>query len=215
MPRNMERDEREALRRKNQLIEAGFQLFAEHGIENISLQEVAVAAEVGPATLYKYYQNKVNLVIAISGKKWQEFWSQINANGFSPDLTAYQMIASYTDIIIRIYHENPSLLRFSGMYKSYIRREGASAEQLRVQLDGLQPISVLFHNLYERAKEDHSIRTDISEQVMFRTIALTMLCMAERYALGIVWADDQECNGDHTQELTYLKEMLLDWCKRH
>lgn len=39
MPRNIERDKREADRRKNQLIEAGFRLFSQNGIETVSLQK--------------------------------------------------------------------------------------------------------------------------------------------------------------------------------
>ena len=41
MGRNTERDEREAIRRKTQLIHAGFELFSENGIETVSLNAVA------------------------------------------------------------------------------------------------------------------------------------------------------------------------------
>ena len=37
MPRNIERDKREADRRKNQLIEAGFRLFSQNGLETVTL----------------------------------------------------------------------------------------------------------------------------------------------------------------------------------
>ena len=77
MPRNIERDEKEAMRRKEQLMEAGFRLFSQYGIENVSLQRVADAAEVGVATLYNYYQTKVKLVIAISGKIWGDLWKEV------------------------------------------------------------------------------------------------------------------------------------------
>lgn len=77
MPRNIERDEKEAMRRKEQLMKAGFRLFSQYGIENVSLQRVADAAEVGVATLYNYYQTKVKLVIAISGKIWGDLWKEI------------------------------------------------------------------------------------------------------------------------------------------
>jgi hypothetical protein len=69
----------------------------------------------------------------------------------------------------------------------------------------------MYHKLYEQAKVDHSIRTDLSEQELFTTVAIAMLAVAERYAQGIVWANDHKT--DHTQELKYLKEMLLMWCK--
>lgn len=55
MPRNIERDKREADRRKNQLIEAGFRLFSQNGIETVSLQKVADAANVSPATMAERY----------------------------------------------------------------------------------------------------------------------------------------------------------------
>ena len=63
MPRNIERDKREADRRKNQLIEAGFRLFSQNGIETVSLQKVADAANVSPATMYKYFLTKEKLLM--------------------------------------------------------------------------------------------------------------------------------------------------------
>lgn len=76
MPRNIERDKREADRRKNQLIEAGFRLFSQNGIETVSLQKVADAANVSPATMYKYFLTKEKLLIAISAKVWDEVWQE-------------------------------------------------------------------------------------------------------------------------------------------
>ena len=55
------------------------------------------------------------------------------------------------------------------------------------------------------------IRTDIPEQQLFTSVAIAMLAVAERYAQGIVWADDHK--EDHTQELEFLKGMLLTWCR--
>lgn len=214
MPRNIERDEKEAMRRKKQLMEAGFRLFSQYGIESVSLQRVADAAEVGVATMYKYYRTKVKLVIAISGKIWGDLWKEILEEK-GPELfesfTAYQYIEFYTDLIIQIYRERPEILRFSNNYKNFISHEGVRGEVLDEHLDVLKPARVLYHTLYERAKIDKSIRTDISEQQLFTSVAIAMLAVAERYAQGIVWADDHKT--DHTQELEYLKEILLNWCK--
>ena len=76
MGRNSERDEREAIRRKNQLIHAGFELFSANGIETVSLNAVAEKADVGVATMYNYFQSKINFVIAISTKIWGEMWEE-------------------------------------------------------------------------------------------------------------------------------------------
>lgn len=213
MARNVERDRREAQRRKDRLMEEGFRLFSRHGIEAVSLQRVADAADVSAATMYKYFQTKEKLVIAISARVWGESWQDVLSRRAPDDLerlTAYQGIAFYADQIIRMYQERPELLHFSSEYKTFICYSGVEDAQLREHLDVLEPIRGLFHRMYERARVDGSIRTDIPEQQMFTTVVITMLSVAERYAQGIVWANDHK--DDHTQELVFLKEMLLAWC---
>ena len=130
MGRNTERDEREAIRRKSQLINAGFELFSANGIETVSLNVVAEKADVGVATMYNYFQNKVNFVIAISTSIWGEMWEQ-TWESFSDELskmTAYELVDFYCNKIIEIYNERPELLKFSANYKTFLHREGATQE---------------------------------------------------------------------------------------
>lgn len=211
MARNIARDKREAAYRREQLMDVGFRLFAEHGIDAVSLQSIAADADVGIATLYKYYPTKAHLVVAISGRVWGRVWQKADAEseGFA-GFSAYDCIAYYADRIIRLYQKFPALLRFSSDDKNYIRREGIDGTQLSAHLDMLAPLETLFHTAYMRAVADGSIRTDISERELFTTASITMLSVAERYAQGIVWADNGK--SDHTPELLHLKEMLLLWC---
>ena len=215
MARNTERDAREAKRRKQQLCEAGLRLFSTRGIEGVSLQEVAIAADVGVATLFKYYQNKTNLLISISANLWDGVWKNTLDKLPEEELmqkNAYELVSLYADIIINLYRERPEVLCFSSNYKTYIRRDGTSSEQLKEHLEVLDPLAKLFHIKYEEAKQNHCIRTDIPEKQLFSTVALTMLAMAERYAQGIVWADDNSSN--YMPELLNVKEMLLLWIKQ-
>lgn len=171
------------------------------------------AAGVGATTLFKYFRNKENLVIAISGMVWKKIWQDtLTRYGEKEyaEFTAYEMIRNCTSCLIRIYRENPEIFRFSGNYKTFICRRGMRAEDLREHLDPLEPVRTMFHQAYLRVKTDHSIRTDISEEVLFTSVAIAMLAAAERYAQGIVWANR---NGtDHTQELLIIQEMILNWC---
>jgi len=79
MSRNVARDELFERERRGRIIEVGFRLFSEKTIESVSLEQVAVEAKAGIATLYSYYQNKVNLVVAISAAKWGAFWRNAHA----------------------------------------------------------------------------------------------------------------------------------------
>lgn len=215
MPRNIEKDTQEEARRRKQILEAGFKLFSEQGIENVSMNAVAAAAGVGPTTLFKYYQTKEKLVVAISGMAWSAVWqnnyAETGLEGFAR-LSAYEMIENYTDSMIALYQKQPALLRFSGNYKTFINRRHMKDEELKEHLDPLESIHTVFKIAYRRAQTDHSIRTDIPEDVLFTTIAIGMLAMAERYAQGIVWAGRGE--EDHTRELRIAQEMILTWCTK-
>lgn len=212
MARNAERDAQEMEKRQNQILNAGFELFSEKGIDAVSIQAVADVAGVGVATVYNYYRNKVNLVVAISAKIWSEVWmTSIAEKGkaITEEMNAYELIDFYADVIIRLYRNNPRLLKFSSDYKTFICREKVGEDSLAEQLDALAPIGVLFHQRYEEARENGCIRTDLREEDIFLTISLTMLGMAERYAQGLVWA--KKPDSDYTRELTNLKEMILKW----
>lgn len=213
LARNIEKDRHEEARRRKHILESGLKLFSEQGIESVSMNAVAAASGVGPTTLFKYYQNKEKLVISISAMAWKNIWqetlSQYGEEDYSK-FSAREMIRIYTSSIIRIYQERPELLRFSGNYKTFLCRQDIQAGALREHLDPLKPMQTMFYQAYMRAKTDHSIRTDISEEVLFTTVAIGMLAIAERYAQGIIWADRGET--DHTQELQIAQEMILNWC---
>lgn len=212
MGRNVERDEKAARKRRRQIQKAGFRLIAKRGIEAVSIQEIADAAEVGVATVYKYYTNKVNLVVNISAYVWQEFIKDCEKAvpiEALQKMNAYELMAYYADVMIELYTKQPDILRFSSDFKTYINREDVQEETLRVHLDPLAFLREIFHAQYEAAKENGCIRTDLPEDVLYTTYTITMLSMAERYAQGIVWADNQQRN--HEMELRCTKQMLLDW----
>ena len=214
MTRNAERDKLEAERRKTQLIEAGFELFARYGIESVSLSAVAKKADVAASTMYKYFQNKASLAVAISARIWSDVWTtsreQQGANTLA-QMDPYQLFELYANTIIGLYLERPQILRYSANYKTYIRRENVPEGMLGEHLDPLRPIAELFLGSCKAAATGTPVRTDVSPEKMFSFLALTMLTMAERYAQGLVWTEVPE--GAHADDLMQLKNLLLTWMK--
>lgn len=214
MTRNAERDKLEAERRKTQLIEAGFELFARYGIESVSLSAVAKKADVAASTMYKYFQNKASLAVAISARIWSDVWTTSREQQGADTLAQmdpYQLFELYANTIIGLYLERPQILRYGANYKTYIRRENVPEGMLGEHLDPLRPIAELFLGSCKAAATGTSVRTDVSPEKMFSFLALTMLTMAERYAQGLVWTEVPE--GAHADDLVQLKNLLLTWMK--
>ena len=53
------------------IIECSFGLFAENGIENISMNDIASEAKIGVASLYRYFQTKEELAIEVAIYAWK------------------------------------------------------------------------------------------------------------------------------------------------
>ena len=65
--------------------------------------------------------------------------------------------------------------------------------------------------MYEKAKEDHTFRTDIPKEEFFRVTVHTMMTVCTYCASGFIWGSED--NKDYTPELRRIKEMILNYAK--
>jgi TetR/AcrR family transcriptional regulator len=61
-----ERKERERLRRRNEIIDAAERLFFSKGLENVTMDDIARDTELARGTLYLYFRNKDEILVAIA-----------------------------------------------------------------------------------------------------------------------------------------------------
>lgn len=57
--------EKQKAHRHESILRAAAELFREHGYEAVKMEAIAAAAEVSTGTIYNYYQNKGDLLVAI------------------------------------------------------------------------------------------------------------------------------------------------------
>ncbi len=209
--RNLKKDEIEMKARREAMLREGFRLFAEKGIEPVAMQHVADASGVGIATLYRYYNTKLALVLEIGAKKWEEFGTHVLRLREERDVsskTAADEFAFYLDCYIELYRNHKELLRFNQNFNNYVQHEGATKEQLAPYLAAIGTFVRMFHALYEKAKLDGTLRTDMAEDKMFAATSHIMLAVAVRYAQGLLFSGDDD--ADMSQEILMVKRMILN-----
>ena len=64
--------------RKKQILTAAIKIFGEKGFQNATIAEIAKDAGVGDATIYEYFKNKEDLMLAIPVETTKELIPQIN-----------------------------------------------------------------------------------------------------------------------------------------
>lgn len=195
--------------KQQHIMEVAFQLFAERGIEQVAMPEVAEASGVARATLYRYFATKLDLVVAVGTWKWADYVEARNATLPTSELkrmSGAQYLKFYLDAFIDLYRNHSDILRFNYDFNSYLRHEEGTAEQRQSYIDMAAELSAAFHEVYERGAADGTIDTEMSEESMFSSSFHIMLAAATRYAVGLVYVAE---GADPDGELVMLEELLL------
>lgn len=72
--RDPEKLKEEMDERNRKILDVAFELFVDKKIEAVSMGDIARAADVGRATLFRYYPSKLELVIAVCAISGKDIW---------------------------------------------------------------------------------------------------------------------------------------------
>lgn len=192
-------------------MEKGFELFSTIGIETVTLQDVADASGHGVATLYRYFHSKPGLLLEISAWKWGEFFEENRKRRPIDNFegkTAAEMYLFYLDSFLEIYRNNKALLKFNQLFNIYLKTDETEEQHVETYRGLMSPITNFFHLMYEKAKKDGTVRTDIPEKEFLSITLHLMLAVVTRYAVGLVY--EEENTFDDLKELEIQKNMLFE-----
>ena len=210
MGRNQEKDAVEMAAKNQRILEEGFAIFAEKGIGNVAMTDVAKAAGIGIASLYRYYNTKQELVLAIGTWAWKRYFEdQIRKmNKVEPAVKcAAESVALFLDAFLDLYRNHKDLLRFNQFFNVYLQSESVPVERMQPYNRVIGSLEERFARTYRWGQEDGSLRSDMSAEVMFSTMTHLMLAAVTRYAVGLVYFN-RETNEE--KELTTQKQLLLN-----
>jgi len=193
-------------RRRIDVMEKGFKMFAERSIESVSMQQIADHVGCGIATLYRYFDKKQGYVVAIATWKWEQFQKEYRKHMKNTDkMTALEKFTFYLDSFLELYRNHRDLLRYNQMFNIYVQSEKLDAETMTPYQEMIDQLKAWFHEMYVKAQADHTLKTDLSEQEMFSATLHLMLAVVTRYAIGLVY----QSGSDPEKELELQKELLL------
>ena len=110
-----------------------------------------------------------------------------------------------------MYVNHKALLQFNDNFNHFVSHSGVDGKKLKGFNDSLLSADTRFIKMYEKAKEDHTLRTDIPFEEFMRQTVHVMMAVCTYYANGFIWGADR--NKDYITELTRIKEMLVSFAK--
>lgn len=165
--------EEEMQERREKIIQTAFRLFCERGIEGVPLTEIAKKAQVSDNTIYRYFENKENLVLEAFIKLWDNIMSfverGVEGTANYASLTGYEQIKVWIEGFRQLYLHDEAFILFSYEAKLYLLRH-------KVKLDRFQQ-DALMHSIrppcvaaLDKGKADGSIPTKQDSEDLFYAI---------------------------------------------
>ena len=94
------------------LVDAARQLFAKKGVDNTTMNDIALASKKGRRTLYTYFKSKEDIYMAVVEADLDmlsEAMEQVVHKPISPDAKIVEMIQTHLDTIKTVVYRNGTL----------------------------------------------------------------------------------------------------------
>ncbi|MGZ4033013.1 MAG: TetR/AcrR family transcriptional regulator [Tumebacillaceae bacterium] len=113
-------ERRDAAENRQRILEAALRLFEQHGVEQVSMNQIATEAQIGPGTLYRRYRNKGELCL---------------------DLIKDNLVLLFEDLesYLQKHKSEPASQRLKGILSLFIRFREQKAQLLTGVEDSTAP----------------------------------------------------------------------------
>ena len=196
--------------KNNFIIDVAASLFLERSISSVTIKDIAERAEVGEMTVYRYFQKKTNIVLAVVLK----LEKQIIDSYFdlSEGKTGFEKLQKFYNSYISIFEDKPHYYQFIKEFDLYMYEYG-SQELLEGYQAELDAFKVAFLQAYEEGRQDNSVReiNDISTFYFATTHSLLELCKKLSFKDGLL---SQDLKIGKVEEIKVLVNIILNQLKQ-
>ncbi len=119
-----DRKQREFDRRESDILEAAFDRFAEKGVENVTIEMIAEAAEIGKGTIYKHFKSKNEIYASLVIRRGKDIHSQIN--GIDPTLPVVEKLRNVFALYIDLFFKDTKALNVFNKCEAMLTPDGLS-----------------------------------------------------------------------------------------
>ena len=110
-------ERRDAAENRQRILETARQLFAESGVENVTMHQIAKAAGIGQGTLYRRYINKGDLCFALLRASFAEMRDEVDQS-LAKTVDSQSRLAQLDDLLRRLVNFIESQIPLIGVMEA-------------------------------------------------------------------------------------------------
>lgn len=208
-------DERKRIRKK-EILGIALKVFSDIGIDQTNMTDIAKASEVGVATLYRYFENKTNLVIETG----VEAWAKINKKYESAveiiideEILAINKLEKLLGLFYKIFTKEKNFVFFLDGFDNYMINNSVSPDMLETYEEEILKIDPYVHRVYKEGIIDKSIKEMKDIDLFIKTIGHSLLALSQKALIRnrIIRSDQKE---KLMEEMKLMIEMVIQYAKK-
>ena len=196
--------------RMDRAVECAAGLFLKRRIADVRMTDVAEAAGVGVATLYRRFSTKTRLALAAGTLLWRRFNERIVALVES-DAFLGMSGADRLERMLRLYAEgyveNAGFVLFIDDLDGLLVTEGAPLDAVAAYGREVDSFYLIFADAYQLGLQDGSVAREVDFPVFYRSVAHALMGVAQKLARGEVIPSDDFSTG--APELECIVDMAV------
>lgn len=201
--------------RKSEVVLVALAVFSTQGIEATTMVDVANAAHIGVASVYRYYKTKFDLALEAAIVLWKDqinpyFMSVIDESYHQE--TGLNQVMRFLKVTSRLVQETPQALRFLEYFDNFIVSQAIDHIRLESYGNSVGLAKPVFMEALTKGIQDGSIRTDLDQEAFYLTITHTLMSLSQKLILRGEVVDSDDLVGK-LQQIDLVIEMAKTYIK--
>lgn len=211
-----ERDEQKNAR-IDRILAAAFKLFSSAGIEPVAMTDIAKKAEIGVASLYRYFSTKDEIAIRTAIWAWEEqiseIYPSINNDEYTNGNGLFRLSIIFS-LFKKLYMSQPEFLRFIYFFDSYAVNSDIKQERMIEYENVIGKVQMIVADAIKLGLKDNSINKKYIDKTkdLYFTLMHSFFSTAQKLTLSEnLLAMNEKSKG--SDQLDLLSELLLNGVK--
>ena len=190
------------------LIDRAAALFLRDGIEAVRMTDIADVSSMSVASIYRHFKTKTHVAILAGKHMWDRFNAQLRGvlrDGGTAGATGARRLEQLFSAYCDGYLEHPDFVRFLDEFDHLVVAEQVPPEELVAYGQSVDSFYPLFEQAYADGLADGSIAREVDFPVFYRTVAHSMMAIAQRIVRGDIIPSDDFSHG--SDELGCIMQM--------
>ncbi len=189
--------------KKNFIIDNAIDLFLSKSIGDVTIKDIAIKANVGEATIYRYFSSKQNLVCDVAVKLENKIFEQYF--NIPKTLNGFEQLSEFYNRYQKIFNEHCELFKFINEFDAYLLSEGKT--DIGEYSSGLEQFKAVFSFAYNQGVQDGSIAAVANWEIFYYATTHAMLELCKKLSVADIVI--QDVNSHKKEEVAALVELIL------